>query len=591
MQLMSYDYFGDNAGANGLIALAGLIQKLRDETGDATLLFDNGDFFQGNPLADYVAHHTDNLAAHPMITAMNALAYDAVGLGNHEFDYGLPAIRTALRDAKFPIICSNIKVSTGAQIAQTHFILPKTLLCDDGQKRQINIGIMGFIPPQTTIWDKGQLGGDVITDDIISAAQETLPKLKAAGADIVIALCHSGIGDEAAQQRMENAAVPLAQMDGVDVILTGHTHELFPATNHRATDVIDPIEGTIHGKPTVMAGFGGNHLGMIDLTLNRNETGWQISKHRVRLEACPANDTPPTTLQDKMIGGVKKAHTATLTHIRQPIATTTRRMHSHLATIRPDLPQQILAQAQQAAIRHALRGTDWEGMPVLTATSPFRAGGLAGVDNYIDIPAGPITLRDAAAIYPFANMLCAARRTGAQLRDWLDRTAVRFNQITPGGADQPLINPGTAAYNMDTLHGLTYQFDLTKPARYDIDGSCTGTQTRISDLQYEGRPVADDDIFIVATNSYRIHGGGSFNAIPGTDILLTTHESARDILIDHLRHQKTIADEIKPIWHFGSAPGTSVTFQSAPALAKDLPDDITMLEQGENGFAQYRMPL
>ena len=589
MQLLAYDYFADHAEPlTGLVHLAGQIAALRAEKGVTTLLFDNGDFLQGNPLADHLACQPTG-APHPMIAAFNTLDYDAITLGNHEFNYGLPYLRGVLKHAQFPVTCANIQVLDGPALAQPFVILYRDVTFDDGTTRQIKIGVIGFVTPQISTWDKAALAGRLVTDDIIASAKTYAPQIKAAGADVVIALCHSGIGCAIHIPRMENVAVPLAAVDGIDVILTGHTHEVFPGGSQTADQAVDPTMATLHGKPAVMAGFYGNCLGVIDLDLDFAEGGVRIAGHRSRLQKGECTDAP-SALQDALCAHVQTAHDATLRHIRQPIARTDARLHSYFSSLIPDMPQQLLATAQQRAVARALSATVHRDLPVLSATAPFRYGGRAGPGHFIDIPPGPLALRDAAAIYPFTNTLCAVRRTGAQLRLWLETAASHFCQIKPGIADQPLINPQIPAYNCDTIFGLTYLFDLTESARIGPDGSPADPGAdRLRDLRYQGRPVADDDVFVVATNSYRANGGGGFAGIPADDILHSSTDSSRDILIDDLRQRGTVQDQPMPTWRFTEIPDTSAVFQSAPAAKDCMPTGISHAGPDTDGFDLYRL--
>ena len=589
MQLLAYDYFTDHpAPRTGLVQLAGRIAALRAEEGVTALLFDNGDFLQGNPLADHLASQRSD-RPHPMIAAFNTLGYDAITLGNHEFNYGLPYLRNALKDAQFPVTCANIKVLGGSALAQPYVILDRDVICDDGTTRPIKVGVIGFVTPQITTWDKAALAGRLDTDDIVASAKTHVPQIKAAGADIIIALCHSGIGCASHTPRMENAAVPLAAVDGIDVILTGHTHEIFPGGSQTADQAVDPATGTLHGKPAVMAGFYGNCLGVIDLEIGFSGRQARIAGHRSRLQKGDQTDVPGV-LQDTLRAHVQNAHDATLRHIRQPIARTHTRLHSYFSSLMPDMPQQLLATAQQRAVARALAGTVHRDLPVLSATAPFRYGGRAGPGHFIDIPPGPLALRDAAAIYPFANTLCAVRRTGAQLRLWLEQAATHFLQIRPGLHDQPLINPQIPAYDCDTLFGLTYLFDLTKPASFGPDGRLANPHaSRLCDLRHQGRPVQDDDLFVVATNSYRANGGGGFAGIPACDILHRSSESSRDILIDDLRERGTVQDTPQPTWTFCEIADTSAVFQSAPAARNCMPAGISHLGPDQDGFDLYRL--
>ncbi len=590
MQILDYDYFSDRAEVStGLINLAAIIEDLRAEDGVTSLLFDNGDFIQGNPLADYVASHGIESGAHPMITALNTLAYDAVTLGNHEFNYGLEFLQRILKDAQFPVTCANITHLTGDALAEPFLILDRTLQCDDGVVRPVKIGVTGFLPPQITEWDKAALLDQISTEDIIAAATDIVPQIKAAGADIVVALCHSGIGATEHSQRMENAAVPLAAIPDIDVVLTGHTHDVFPGNSVMASAAIDPLAGTLHGKPAVMAGFYGSLLGVVDMRLAWRHGGWQMQGAQARLQS----GTKPKTqspIQQQLSAQVGDAHAATLRHIRQPIAQTNVPIHSYFANIGPDMAQHLLAKAQKKFITEAMVGLGHDDLPVLAATAPFRVGGRTGPAHYIDIPPGPLTLRDAAAIYPFANVLCAVRCTGRQLRLWLERAASHFATITPGQHDQSLFNPHSAPYNSDTIYGLRYRFDLSQPARFTPNGVLSdGNAARVTHLSCGDRPVGDDDCFIVATNSYRTNGGGGFGSTDPADILFTSTETTRDILINHLRHSGPDALTCRHPVQFTNHPDTSAVFQSAPAAQRYLTEGISHIGPGTDGFDRYRL--
>ncbi len=593
VHLLDYDYFADRVDENcGLVRLLEPIHALRSAPGQTTLLFDNGDFIQGNPLADHLATQSPQDGVHPMIHAFNALQYDAVALGNHEFNYGLPFLRRALRDARFPVVCANIDDRHVRPIAKSFCMIERSLTCSDGQSRPITIGVIGFVTPQITQWDHDALAGHLVTEDIVICARRLVPHIKSAGADVIIALCHAGIAAETHTDRMENPAVPLASIDGIDVLLTGHTHDVFPDPTLASTRVVNPVAGTLHGKPTVMAGFYGNRLGVVDLDLRVDAKGWQIAHHQISLEVGSAPTPVTAHLHDTIKAGLTNGHQATLAHIRQPVATTMNPVHSYFATIVPDLGQQLLAKAQRDHVRSALSDTPQADLPVISATSPFMFGDKSGPGHYIDIAPGPLTLRDTAAIYPFANTLCAVLQTGADLRAWLERAAAHFQHLIPGRADQALLMHHSPGYDFDALYGLRYEIDLSQPARHATDGLVVMPQAaRIRNMTYQGRPVLDDDLFVLATNSYRAYGGGNYPAIDDRNILYRSAQSTRDILIASLRQQQTIVDQIEPTWRFSDLPDTSATFLSAPKARHHMTKAMRHLGPGPDGFDTYQLIL
>jgi 2',3'-cyclic-nucleotide 2'-phosphodiesterase/3'-nucleotidase len=586
MHLLGYDYFADRADARlGLAGLADLIDELRQQNEGATLLLDNGDFLQGNPLADIVAATLGADEVHPMIAAMNILGYDAITLGNHEFDFGLTFLRRALQDAKAAVVSANIQGTQGPALAAPFRILTRDIRCDDGTCRPIKIGVTGFAPPQIAGRDHDTHLGQITVADIVACARLVVPQIQAAGADVIIALCHSGIGKAELSPLMENAAVPLAAVDGLDVVLTGHTHEQFPDPARAPTAQVDPLAGTLHGKPAVMAGFYGTSLGVIDLDVGWTRQGWQIQSHTVRalppLPAKPAKSARQSEIEDC----VAEAHIVTLQQMRNRIAATSVPIQNYFATIQPDLSMQLLARAMRDAVSE-----EHHGSPVLAAVSPFRFGGRNGLGHYIDIAAGELALRDAAAIFPFADRLCAVRRSGAQIKDWLERSASHYNRIAPDTPVQPLLNPRSAAYNCDAIYGLTYDIDLSQPARFDVYGNKVAPRaSRIRHVRLGANTVADDDVFVVAINSFRARGGGGFAQIPHTDFVWRSPDKLRDILIASLQKRGQIDDTLMPVWRFCPITGTRAQFQTAAQAKVHMPDTITHIGDGADGFETYSL--
>lgn len=588
MQLLDYDYFADRTDRSiGLIGLADHIAALRNDDGVTTLLCDNGDLIQGNPLADHLAARATAYETHPMIAALNLLQYDAMTLGNHEFDYGVDYLRNTLSKAAFAVVSANISCRNGRTLAAPFTVIKRTIRCNDGVSRPIRIGITGFGPPQIADW--GDLGrdGTVRVEDIVTAAQNVVPKMRAAGADLIVALCHSGIGAAEHSPRMENAALPLAAVDGIDGLLLGHTHDAFPRAHVASTD---HRHGHLHEKPAVMATFCGKALGRIEFDLQWSGSTWAITNSTARLEHPDTLDRPESVLRQKLRAIAAKPHAATLREIRTPIAKTGVLISSYFATVMPDLSQDVLARAMQDALKSSLAGTEHAALPILAATSSYRSGGRSGVGHYIDIPPGPITLRDVAAIFPFADKCCAIRRSGKQIRLWLERAAAHYNQVHPGQMDQPLINADGVNYNCDAIFGLTYQLDLTQPARFDVDGrEIDSNARRIVKLAFQGRRISDTDTFIVAANSFRAKGGGSFPAIDEKDILFTSPHSVRDHLKAYLMNTGRFDASVQPTWSFTPIPKTAAVFSSAPQAQDHLTGPIRHIGPGKDGFAQYRI--
>ena len=609
--LLPYDYYCDKDDQPwGLARIATLVKEARNEVGNC-LLFDNGDFLQGTPISDLTPQPGHGWTGiHPVITAMNMMHYDAVTPGNHEFNFGLDWLHDTLHHAEFPATCANVLIKPGVHpgkdktLFPPYLLLHRRMLASDGSEHKLRIGVLGLVPPQITIWDQFHLRGRLQSQDIVEAAQAHIPLMRKAGADLIIVLAHTGIGPDDRQSMQENAALVLASVPGIDAILTGHTHQVFPRPAcENDPPGFDANAGTLKGIPSVMAGFGGSHLGVIDLNLTLSApTGahpcqWQVASHHSEIRPVVPNDQSlPLVPPDPEISmALQPAHKATLSLTSQPLGVLPQAYHSYLALVRDDPATHLIASAMRAELRHQLTGSQWQDFPLLSATAPFKTGGRSGPLYYTDIPAGPVCLRNAADLYPFPNLLCGVLITGAQIHDWLERAASIFNQIIPGKSDQTLHNPDAPGHMFDVICQLTYQIDLSEPAAYDIHGQPTGTGKRIRALSYRGGPVKEGDRFVIATNNYRAFGGGPYDPTPSDQLIYTGHKQIRDILTHHIGQPDPDAMNRHQSWSLQAHPKTSVTFDTGPGLRQHT-KDITALSLDDlgdttQGFARFRLNL
>ena len=260
VNVLPYNYYADKEDVTvGLARTATLIAKARAESKNS-LLLDNGDTIQGNPLGDFVARERGLKKGdvHPVYKAMNLLKYDATTVGNHEFNYGLDFLAAAHSGLTFPVVAANVETAgSGKPYFKPYEILTRQVTDEQGQVHSLKIGVIGFVTPQITTWDKAALAGKVTTADIVDAARRYVPELRAQGADIVVALCHSGLSAEPRQGLEENAAWYLTEVPGIDAIVTGHQHQGLSGPRISSDcPAADSAKGTIHGIPVVMPGSG-----------------------------------------------------------------------------------------------------------------------------------------------------------------------------------------------------------------------------------------------------------------------------------------------------------------------------------------------
>ncbi|PRY95386.1 2',3'-cyclic-nucleotide 2'-phosphodiesterase/3'-nucleotidase [Hasllibacter halocynthiae] len=605
-----YDYYSDRAvDTAGLARTASIVDAIRAEATNAVLL-DNGDFLQGNPMGDYIAYEKGlpQGDVHPVIAAMNALGFDASTLGNHEFNYGLEFLSKALGGADFPVVSANVVTREGATPTADATLVPPYVILDRevtdgaGVAHPIRIGVIGFVPPQIMTWDRRHLEGNVSVRDIVAAAEAYVPRIREEGADLVLALAHSGIGPAERTDGMENAAIPLARVPGIDAILTGHHHRVFPGEDYADMPGVDAQTGTIEGVPAVMAGYWGSHLGLVDLLLERDGNAWRVvsstSEARPIYERGEDRAVVPLVEDDpEVLEATREAHEETLDYIRRPVGETAAPLHSYFALVADDPSVQIVSLAQLWYIEQMMQGTEWEGTPILSAAAPFKAGGRGGPEYYTDVPAGPVAIKNVADLYLYPNTVRAVTATGADVREWLERSAGIFNRIEPGATDATLLNPDFPSYNFDVIDGVEYRIDLSQPSRYDSEGVLQDPDARrIADLTWQGRPVTDDMQFIVATNNYRAGGGGSFPGVDGSTIVFEGPDTNRDVIVRWLVEQGTVQPRADANWSFAPLGGTTtVLFETGPAGAA-YADDLQGLEiepagEGAEGFARFRLTL
>ncbi len=610
--LTAFDYFTESERpTQGLTRVASLIRDARAQAPN-TLLFDNGDLLQGATLGDVCAQAWEDGwpkdYVHPAMAAFNALKMDAATLGNHDFNFGLGYLRDVLEGAHHPVVTANLATALGETPAQDRHLLPpyvildREVVDDQGRIHPIRIGVIGVVPPQTVAWDHKHLAGKVVARGAAETVRAFVPQMRAQGADLVVVLAHTGFAETGDPDcpEAEHAALAVARVAGVDLMVAGHTHHAFPSQDLPAHPEIDGARGTVAGTPTVMAGQHGSHLGLADFDLIRADGRWLVTS--ARTEARPVfrrNGEGVEALVEEdraLVEVIAPAHAATRAHMAKVVGISARPLHSYFSMLRPDACLQIVAQAQSDHITSALRGTVHEGLPILSAVSPFRAGGRGGPDAYTEIPEGPITIADIANLYLYPNICCALRVTGAQVADWLEQSAGAFQQIIQGQHDQPLLDPTYPSYNFDVLYGLTYEIDLAQPARFSVDGRLVCPEShRVHDLRLEGKPVDPAQDFIVACSDYRASGAGRFAGAQRETVIYEAPVETRTLIADMLGSKPPFDPVLREVWRFKPMADTSALLRTGPRAIRYLSElsnsSADPIGLDDAGFLQLRLAL
>ncbi|MFG1905920.1 bifunctional metallophosphatase/5'-nucleotidase [Kribbella sp. NPDC048928] len=535
--VFNWDYFKnaeyDDTAHNdiGLAKVSTLVSAVRDRIAadrhaPRPLLLDAGDTIQGTPLAYYYAKIepiTDG-PTHPMAAAMNRIGYDAAALGNHEFNYGLDILRKFQHQLRFPLLGANAQDWTTGLPAFPPYVLKRIHV--PGEK-PITVGILGLTNPGIAIWDKANVENKLKFGGIVELAKLWVPRVRKAGADIVIASVHSGMdlsssyGD--ALPYPENASVLMAEsVPGIDAVLVGHAHLEIP---ERLVTNKSSGEQVVLSEPLKW----GMRLSLFDLDLQKVRGQWKVvGRHSQVLNANTVDADPD------VVALLQKDHDKVVEYVNSKIGTCTEAMSAATAPWEDTAALDFVNFVQADAVSKALAGTPQASLPVLAIAAPFNREAA--------IPASDVSVRDVAGLYVFDNTLLAVTMTGVQVKEYLEFSAAYFQQISGTGpfpSDQVTNAPtstapnGTPDYNYDILGGLT------KPLTYKID-IAKAVGARITDLAYDGTPVTDAQEFVVAVNNYRQSGGGNFPHVKTAPVVYNRQVEIRQLMIDYVTTTGTV---------------------------------------------------
>ena len=573
----SFDYFKlAEDKTYGFERTATLVRAARKEFAN-TLLVDNGDTIQGTALADYEATVSPTPCTQQlsMYKAMGALGFDAGTLGNHEFNYGLPFLNQVLGgglevdgvDATkkcagngYPAVLANVYSSkTKKPLVQPYTVLERTLVAksSDGKEVQlpIKIGVIGFTTPGIMNWDKRFLEGKVYTEGAVEAAQKYVPELRAKGAQLVVALLHGGLDASSYSPTMENPGLHLSKVPGIDAMVMGHQHSVFPDLSAKPAFTqagVDNKAGTINGVPAVMASSWGKSLGVIQLALKWDGKAWSVDKaaSKSELRNIQTKDAAGANVfvaADPAVAPlIESQHQAAINYVKTPIGNTDFRMSTLFADVGDPGAIQIVNQAQQAYVAAYIQANlpQYAQLPVLSVSAPFKSGFQGGKD-FTDVAAGPLAIYNAADLYLYPNTVYAVKVNGADIKDWLEAAAKRFNQIDPAKAGEQALISTFPGYNFDmfTTADVQYEIDVTQPV-----GS------RIKGLTYKGQPIDPAQEFVIATNNYRATSGKSFiPKLDGSATIWASPDANRDVVIEYVRKNPQVtrvANGAAKSWRF-----------------------------------------
>ena len=518
--VLNWDYYRDRPWQRpdgdelGLAQAATIVQRIRAERGpEHVLLVDNGDTIQGTPLATFYARQepiTDTRAMHPLAAAFNAMGYDACNIGNHEFNYGLHLLQAFEDQLAMPFLGANVVDFHSRKPLFQPFVLVNRVI--DG--RDLRVGIVGLTTPGAMVWDRAHLADRVDITDMVSGAADWVSEVRGLGADVVVVLCHAGLGQTTyattAEAPAENPAREIAQrVPGIDVLVIGHTHRDEPE---------QWITCEVSGQSVLLTQPKALAAGLTEtvIDLERDGDGWRVTvQGAARLPV--SGQAPHPAVRDAVI----KAHERTRAYVNQQVATSERELSTAESCWRATGVIEFIQRVQAATVAEALAAGEYAELPVVSLTAP--------TSRTATIPAGPVSIRDLAGIYVFDNTLAAVRLTGAQLRAHLEHAARYYADLPPGAAFDPATMIGA---ERDGMTVWDYQYDIAWGVHYEIDLTYPVGQ-RIRNLTHpDGTRVADGEEFAVALNHYRRSGAGDYPDVATAPVLYNDMVEIRQLLID-----------------------------------------------------------
>ncbi|MBM0227608.1 MULTISPECIES: bifunctional UDP-sugar hydrolase/5'-nucleotidase [Micromonospora] len=513
----------------GVAKLATLVNQIRAErTGKATLVLDAGDTIQGTPLATYYAKQepiTTTGETHPMANAMNVLRYDAVTLGNHEFNYGLPLLAQWIGQLGFPALAANAINEATGKPAFLPYVIKKVAL-GGYDSPTIKVGILGLTNPGVAIWDKANVEGKLVFADMIATAAKWVPVMRERGADLVIISAHggdSGTSSYGPELPNENPVALIAeQVPGIDAILFGHAHN--EVAQKFVTNTATGAQ-VLTSEPSKW----GQRLTRMDFTVAKVNGRWQVvSKSATMLNTNTVVEDPA------VLAAVRGQHAKTVGYVNQVVARSSVELSAAESRYKDTPILDFINHVQTEVVTTALAGTAYAGLPVLSIAAPFSRTAV--------FPQGDVRIRDVAGLYVFDNTLEAVVLSGAEVKAYLEYSAKYFVTLPVGAAVDPntISDPAVPDYNYDVISGLDYDIDISKPVGQRI--------TRLV-LPGTDTPVAADAQFVIAVNNYRRSGGGNFPGIVKTQVY-NQQQEIRQLLIDWAQAKGVIdpADFFVPNW-------------------------------------------
>ena len=443
-----------------------------------TLVIDGGDTIQGSPLTHFC--HTTG-APLPVAWAMNALRYDYVTLGNHDFNRGPEMLADYLKALDARCLCANVSDAKGR--------LPVAPWAVHTLQNGTRVGLVGLVTNWVNLWEKPENLQGITVSDPMPAARAAVEALQREGVDVIVGIYHGGVERDPDTGRKlsdtdENIACRLCEALPFDLLLTGHQH-------------IAMVEKHWHGTHIVQTPANATQAVKVVL----DEDGFHselVPSHRQAQLTADQSDLRRHLEQwlDEPIG-----------HLSQAIWPTERLDMAMNGSPIADFFNAVQLWATGADISCAALPNELRG---------FDSG---------------VTVRDVVASYIYPNTLVVLEVTGAILRRALEQCATYFEVDDRGHVciARSFLEPKEAHYNYDFFAGLEYTFDLSRP-----------TGSRVTRMTRDGREIEKDDKLTLVMCNYRATGAGDFDMYKDCRRVREFQTEVSQLIIDYIMEKRDI---------------------------------------------------
>ncbi|MBH1940549.1 5'-nucleotidase C-terminal domain-containing protein [Mobilitalea sibirica] len=608
-QLNSKDYEqGIDYNNGGLARVFDLITKTREELPkENTITLDNGDV-----LFDYTTEYifSENQdAIQPIYQAMAMIGYDAITLGNHEFDYGYEYLLRQLNGSgmrDITVVSNVVDSKTGKHPFLENMIITRKLKTSLGNEVEVKVGIIGQTIPTLTS-KTHSYAGILKTEDMVLNAQAQAIKLKEMGADIIICLSHTGIGPENPELNFKNVAYALTKIPEVDIVVAGHEHNLFPTTDmtspYYQLPNVDRKTYLMNGKNVIMAGDRGEAIGVVDLTLRvrKDEVSIMDRKSEIRMVS------EKKTVENKTIASLYGSWDERLLNYSTDIIGELEKnvvIQNYYGLLGDNFAIQLL---NDSKIHYALKyanttGKQYKDYPIVAASN-YASYGLNSIDDFVNIR-DQITESDLKAIQPYNNYLYVYSITGKQLKEWLEWSASAYesgyhsSDWTNETMKELMREEGIKSLIREEwmedwssffiFDGIDYVINPDAPPRYDISGNLISDNRRIKSVTYNGKEVTDTMKLLLVTN--KITKPQDANRGIETQAVLKGFTRSQSVLSKYIK-ELTISGNIIPQVDYNwrvSLPAENKFLIRAPYYANELIQETSWYRKYLKEADQYR---